>query len=81
MDSDGLIRSDAETGEYREGTVLYLSDLPENYGAAFKSAVEVYSTIVNIFLCPNYYQCNHKQIIWLWSDHIYHACRYWSKLI
>ena len=40
-----LIASDAETGEYGEGTVLYLSDstLAAGYRASFISAVEVLS--------------------------------------
>ena len=47
-----LIASDAETGEYREGTVLYLSDasLPRDYCATFVSAVEVLFMSIVIFI-------------------------------
>ena len=47
-----LIASDAETGEYREGTVLYLSDstLPAGYRASFISAVEVLNHYIALFV-------------------------------
>ena len=43
-----LIASDAETGEYREGTVLYLSDstVPAGYRASVISAVEVLHCVI-----------------------------------
>ena len=49
-----LIASDAETGEYREGTVLYLSDptLPAGYRASFVGAVEVLANhYTALFVC------------------------------
>ena len=46
-----LIASDAETGEYREGTVLRLSDstLPAGYRPGFVSAVEVISALGYVY--------------------------------
>ena len=40
-----LIASDAETGEYREGTV-YCTCLPAGYRASFISAVEVLHCVI-----------------------------------
>ena len=39
--STDLIRSDAETGELREGEVIYLSDCPDEFRANFNSARKV----------------------------------------